>query len=172
MTRGQDSKLEKLPSLLSSGRYCKSGLQSGEAPVQDSMVGDSKHSRRYGLTPPITRGGVVTLPHCADRKITGGRYCKPVLQSGEAPVRDSMVGDFKHPRKYRITSPINMEGGSFPLPHCADRITTGWWMLDQELDKLIDMLSKMKDGQVDDGFLPNTEKISLGGLWSWLLVRF
>ena len=57
MTTGQDSKLVKLPSLLSSGRYCKSGLQSGEAPVQDSMVGGSKHSRKYGITSPITRGG-------------------------------------------------------------------------------------------------------------------
>ena len=43
-------------------------------------------------------------------------------------------------------------------------------MLDQELDKLIDMLSKMKVGQVDDGFLPNTEKLALAasgvGCWS------
>ena len=81
-----------------------------------------------------------------------------------------MIGDFKHPRKYRTISSINMGGGSFPLPHCADRIITGWWMIDQELDKLIDMLSKMKVGQVDDGFLPNTEKLALAasgiGCWS------
>ena len=115
MTTDQDSKLEKLPSLLSSGRYCKSGLQLGEAPVQDSMVGGSKHSRKYGITPPITKG-IVTIPHCADEKSTGGRYCKSVLQSGEAPVRDSMVGDFKHPRKYRITTSINMGGKVFHFP--------------------------------------------------------
>ena len=57
MTTGHDSKLEKLPSLLSSGQYCKSVLQSGEAPLRDSMVGDFKHPRKYRITSPINMGG-------------------------------------------------------------------------------------------------------------------
>ena len=109
---------------------------------------------------------IMTTGHDSEIKklpslLSGGRYCKSVLQSGEAPLRNSMVGDFKHPRKYGITPPINRGGAIFPPPHCADRKITGWWIIDQKLDKLINMLSEMRVEQVNDGFSPSTEKIVL-----------
>ena len=85
------------------------------------------------------------LPHCADRKITGGRYCKSVLQSGEAPLRDSMVGDFKHPRKYRITSPISSSPN-----------TSNYWS--SSSSNMSSYRPKLGFGRVDGSFSPRLHK--------------
>ena len=106
----------------------------GEAPVQDSMVGGPKRSRTNGITHPRTKG-IINIPHGADGKSTSGRDCKPItggsintprgtnekrtngqdckpaVQPGKIPVQVPLVGGFKRPRKYRITSPVNGGGG-------------------------------------------------------------
>ena len=78
-------------------RFKKLKNQKSKLQVQNvRFSGDLALENIVSLKDPGYNGEKKKLPS----PLSGGPHCKLVLQSGAGPLRDSMVGDFKHSRKY------------------------------------------------------------------------